>query len=68
MEPTTDPLCDYSEGPCWRKVSRENAELRGLLGAAAGDLEGLSLRYPEHAEVFLAREMRLRRRLHEAGA
>jgi hypothetical protein len=43
------------------------AELRELLTAVAGDLERLACTHPEHAERFLARAMRLRRRLHEAG-
>ena len=66
MDPTPDPLFDYSDATLLRKVSKENATLRELLTAVAQDLEGLASRYPDHAEVFLARAMRLRRRLWEA--
>jgi hypothetical protein len=47
--------------------ARECAELRELLAAVAGDLERLACAHPEHAERFLARAMRMRRRLNEAG-
>ena len=40
----------------------QNADLRELLVAVAGDLERLACTHPEHAERFLARAMRLRRR------
>jgi hypothetical protein len=46
-----------------RGLARENAELRELLAAVAGDLEQLACSHPEHAERFLARAMRLRKRL-----
>ena len=49
-----------------RRMATENAELRELLTAVAGDLERLASEYPEHAPRFLARAMRLRKRLWEA--
>jgi hypothetical protein len=64
MEPT--PGYDYSTERLLREKARECAELRELLVAVAGNLERLASQYPEHAEVFGARAMRLRKRLHEA--
>jgi hypothetical protein len=66
MQPTSDPY-DYSTERLLRVKAREVAELRELLAAVAGDLERLACAHPEHAERFLARSMRLRKRLHEAG-
>lgn len=65
MEPTD--AFDYSSETLLRRVAAENSELRELLVLVAGDLERLACEYPEHAERFLARAMRLRRRLWEAG-
>jgi len=65
MEPTSHAY-DYSTELLLRAKATECAELRELLVAVAGDLERLASRYPEHAEVFLTRAMRLRRRLWEA--
>jgi len=45
--------------PCQRLAQR---------GRGERPLERLASQYPEHAERFLARAMRLRRRLHEAGS
>ena len=56
----------YSDAALLRTTAAENATLRELLVAVAGDLERLASTHPEHAKVFLARAMRLRRRLHEA--
>jgi len=65
MDPTTDPY-DYSTEALLRRASTQNATLRELLAAVAGDLERLACQHPEHAKVFLPRAMRLRRRLWEA--
>jgi hypothetical protein len=64
MDDEADP---YTAETLLRRVSAENATLRELLYAVAGDLERLASRHPQHAESFLARAMRLRRRLWEAG-
>jgi hypothetical protein len=66
MEPTPGPY-DYSTERLLYAKARENAELRQLLAAVAGDLERLACSHPEHAERFLARPQQLRQRLHEAG-
>jgi hypothetical protein len=50
-----------------RSLAAENGDLRELLAAVAGDLERLACAHPEHAQRFLARAMRLRKRLWEAG-
>ena len=63
---TADPY-DYSAERLLYAKARENAELRELLTAVAGDLERLACERPELAERFVARAMRLRKRLHEAG-
>ena len=65
MYPTTDPY-DYSTERLLREAARQNAELHKLLTAVAQELERLACDHPEHAERFLARAMRLRKRLHEA--
>ena len=67
MDTTPDPY-DYSTETLLRRVAGENAELRELLTAVAGDLERLAFEYPKLAERFLARAMRLRKRLWEARA
>ena len=66
MEPTTDPF-DYSPEALLRAKSRECAELRELLTAVAQELERLACEHPELSSRLLARAMRLRRRLHNAG-
>jgi hypothetical protein len=58
--PEPDPLRPEA---LLRTIAAENATLRELLVAVAGDLEPLACEHPEHAERFLARAMRLR----EAG-
>jgi hypothetical protein len=63
---TTDPY-DFSTERLLSAKARECAELRELLTAVAGDLERLACERPELAERFLARAMRLRKRLWEAG-
>jgi hypothetical protein len=64
MHDEADP---YTPEALLRRVSAENATLRELLYAEAGDLERLACVYPQHAGPFLAPAMRLRRRLWEAG-
>ena len=64
---TTLDLYDYSTETLLRRVAAENAELRELVTLVAQDRERLASQHPKHAERFLARAMRLRRRLHEAG-
>ena len=51
-----------------RRVAPENAELRKLLVALAGELDGLAAEYPNLSERFLAPSQRLRRRLWEVGS
>jgi hypothetical protein len=65
MDPTTS-VYDYSAEMLLRRVATQNAELRELLTAVAADLERLASQHPELAERFLARAMRLRKRLHDA--
>jgi hypothetical protein len=65
MDPNADPY-DYSTERLLRDAARQNAELRELLVLVAQDLERLVCDHPEHAERFLARAMRLRKRLHDA--
>jgi hypothetical protein len=65
MKTHPDPY-DYSTERVLYAKARECAELRELLVAVAGEQERLACEHPEHAERFLARAMRLRRRLHEA--
>jgi hypothetical protein len=64
MDDEADP---YTPEALLRRVSAENAALRDLLCAVAGDLERLACRHPEHAQPFLARAMRIRRRVFLAG-
>jgi len=66
MDATPDPY-DYSTETLLRSTARENATLRELLTAVAGDLERLASQYPELAERLLARAMRLRKRLLGGG-
>jgi hypothetical protein len=63
MEPTVDP---YDPEALLRAIALENAELRELLAGVAQELERLACQHPQHAARFLARAMRLRRRLWEA--
>ena len=63
VNPTPDP-----NSTLLRELAAENGELRELLAAVAGDLERLACSHPEHAKTFLARAMRLRKRLWEAGS
>jgi hypothetical protein len=67
MDPTPDPY-DYSTERLLSAKARECAQLRELLAAVAGDLERLACEHPELSSRLLARSMRLRKRLHEAGA
>ncbi len=67
MEPTADPF-DYSTERLLRARAREVAELRELLVAVAQDLERLACEHPDLGSRLLARAMRLRRRLWEAGS
>jgi hypothetical protein len=60
--PEPDP---YAPETLLRRAATQNAELRELLAALAADLERLACEPPEHAERFLARAMRLRKRLWE---
>jgi hypothetical protein len=64
---TSDPY-DYSAETLLRAKTTECAELRELLTAVATDLERLAGEYPEHADRFFARAMRLRARLWSAGS
>jgi hypothetical protein len=61
MDPTS--YYDYRPETLLRRAAGENAELRELLTLVAADLERLACEHPEHAGRFLARAMRLRRRL-----
>lgn len=67
IDPTPDPY-DYSTERLLRDAARQNAELRELLVAVAGELERLAAVRPMLAKRLLARAMRLRKRLHEAGS
>jgi hypothetical protein len=52
----------------FRRVSRENADLRALCIRVAEGLGRLYTVWPELAEVLRPRAMRIRKRLFEAGS